>query len=57
VGNPYVHAILVDITSRNAGTVHTRTFASAFYNMCVQASSIVGANVSPSTFLAFHRRI
>jgi len=45
VGNPYVHAILVAITSRNAGTVRTRTVASAFYNMCVQASSIIGSNI------------
>ena len=33
VGYPYVHAILVAITSRNAGTVRTRTVASAIYNM------------------------
>jgi Major Facilitator Superfamily len=46
VGSPYVHAILVAITSRNAGTVRTRTVASALYNMCVQASSIIGQNVS-----------
>lgn len=46
VGHPYVHAILVAITSRNAGTVRTRTVASAFYNMCVQASSIIATNVS-----------
>jgi hypothetical protein len=49
VGSPYVHAILVAITSRNAGTVRTRTVASAMYNMCVQASSVIGTNVSPST--------
>jgi len=45
VGHPYVHAILVAITSRNAGTVRTRTVASAFYNMCVQASSIISSNI------------
>lgn len=57
VGNPYVHAILVAITSRNAGTVRTRTVASAFYNMCVQASSIIGSNVSfyPLLTDAYHR--
>jgi hypothetical protein len=49
VGSPYVHAILVAITSRNAGTVRTRTVASAFYNMCVQASSVIGTNVSHHT--------
>ena len=45
-GQPYVHAIIVAITSRNAGTVRTRTVASALYNMTVQASNIIGANVS-----------
>jgi hypothetical protein len=51
VGHPYAHAIIVAITSRNAGTVRTRTVASAFYNMCVQASSIVAQNVSFSPTL------
>ena len=46
VGHPYAHAVIVAITSRNAGTVRTRTVASAFYNMCVQAGSIIGSNVS-----------
>ena len=32
-GMPYVHAIYVAITSRNAGSVRTRTIASALYNM------------------------
>ena len=43
---PYCHAILVAICSRNAGTVRTRTVASALYNMMVQTSNIYGANVS-----------
>ena len=46
VGHPYVHAIIVAITSRNAGSVRTRTVASAIYNMTVQASSVIGSNVS-----------
>ena len=50
VGNPYIHAILVAITSRNAGSVRTRTVASALYNMCVQASSVIGSNVRASRF-------
>ena len=50
VGSPYVHAILVAITSRNAGSVRTRTVASALYNMCVQASSVIGSNVRASSF-------
>jgi len=46
IGMPYVHAILVAITSRNAGTVRTRTVATALYNMMVQVSNIIGNNVS-----------
>lgn len=42
---PYFHAVLVAVTSRNAGSVRTRTVASAIYNMCVQASNIIGNNV------------
>lgn len=45
VGHPYIHAILVAITSRNAGSVRTRTVASALYNMCVQASNVFASNV------------
>ncbi|KAF2760494.1 MFS general substrate transporter [Pseudovirgaria hyperparasitica] len=45
VGHPYIHAILVSLTSRNAGAVRTRTFAAALYNMAVQASNIVGQNI------------
>ena len=51
VGIPYVHAIIVAITSRNAGSVRTRTVASALYNMCVQASSVIGSNVRASSFM------
>ena len=32
-GMPYFHAVFVAITSRNAGSVRTRTVASAIYNM------------------------
>lgn len=42
---PYVHAILVAITSRNAGSVRTRTVASALYNMFVQGANIIGNNI------------
>ena len=42
---PYFHPIIVAITSRNAGTVRTRTVASALYNMMVQTSNIIGINV------------
>ncbi|OGM43664.1 transporter [Aspergillus bombycis] len=45
IGAPYVHAIVVAMTSRNAGTVRTRTVASAVYNMMVQTSSIISNNI------------
>lgn len=48
-GHPYAHAVIVALTSRNAGSVRTRTVASAFYNMCVQTGSIISSNVSPLT--------
>ena len=43
--SPYFHAVLVAITSRNAGSVRTRTVASAIYNMSVQASNIIGTQI------------
>lgn len=46
IGAPYVHAVVVAMTSRNAGSVSTRTVASAIYNMMVQVSNIIGNNVS-----------
>jgi hypothetical protein len=46
VGAPSIHPVLVALTSRNAGSVRTRTVASALYNMSVQLSSIASANVS-----------
>ncbi|KAJ4368812.1 hypothetical protein N0V83_005894 [Neocucurbitaria cava] len=56
VGHPYVHAILVAICSRNAGTVRTRTVASAMYNMCVQASSIISQNIYRDDDKPLYRR-
>ncbi|KAF2190867.1 MFS general substrate transporter [Zopfia rhizophila CBS 207.26] len=56
VGHPYMHAILVAITSRNAGTVRTRTVASALYNMCVQASSIISQNIYRDDDKPLYRR-
>ncbi|KAG6359835.1 hypothetical protein INS49_010888 [Diaporthe citri] len=45
VASPYIHAIIVGITSRNAGSVRTRTVGSALYNMTVQAGSIISSNI------------
>ncbi|KAF3052732.1 hypothetical protein E8E11_010292 [Didymella keratinophila] len=56
VGHPYVHAILVAITSRNAGTVRTRTVASAIYNMTVQAASIIAQNIYREDDKPLYRR-
>jgi hypothetical protein len=56
VGHPYVHAILVAISSRNAGTVRTRTVASALYNMCVQASNIISQNIYRNDDKPLYRR-
>lgn len=45
VGFPYVHAILVALTSRNAGSVRTRTVGSSLYNMAVQTSSVISSQI------------
>ena len=45
VGYPYIHAILVALTSRNAGSVRTRTVGSSLYNMSVQMSSIFSSQI------------
>ena len=53
---PYAHAIIVAITSRNAGSVRTRTVASALYNMAVQMSNIIGSNIYRTPDKPLYRR-
>lgn len=45
IGYPYAHAVLVALTSRNSGTVRTRTLASSLYNMSVQASNVFSSQI------------
>lgn len=42
---PYCHAILVAWTSKNSGSVRTRSVSAAVYNMTVQAGSVIAANI------------
>lgn len=42
---PYIHPVIVAVTSRNGGSVRTRAVATALYNMFVQASNIYAANI------------
>ncbi|ODV86306.1 hypothetical protein CANARDRAFT_197159 [[Candida] arabinofermentans NRRL YB-2248] len=45
LGNPYIHAMMVSICSRNAQSIKTRTVSASIYNMFVQAGSIIASNV------------
>ncbi|KAL4956468.1 MFS general substrate transporter [Aspergillus filifer] len=56
IGFPYIHSINVSLTSRNAGTVRTRTVGSAVYNMICQASSIISSNIYREDDKPYYRR-
>lgn len=45
VGYPYCHAVFVALTSRNSGSVRTRTVGSSLYNMSVQMSNIFSSQI------------
>lgn len=45
VGFPYPHAVIVALTSRNAGSVETRTVGSSLYNMAVQAANVFASQI------------
>ncbi|KAI9744912.1 MAG: hypothetical protein M1818_001838 [Claussenomyces sp. TS43310] len=46
----------VALTSRNAGSVRTRTIGSAIYNMTVQASNIISSNIYRDNDKPLYRR-
>lgn len=42
---PYTHAIIVAWTSRNSGSVRTRSVSAALYNMMVQCGNVIAFNI------------
>ncbi|CAO1624228.1 unnamed protein product [Parajaminaea phylloscopi] len=53
---PYVHPAQVAWVARNSGSVRARTISAALYNMCVQISSIIGANVYQPSDKPYYRK-
>ncbi|KAL9608115.1 MAG: hypothetical protein Q9167_007039, partial [Letrouitia subvulpina] len=56
VGYPYAHAMLVAVTSRNSGSVRTRTVGSSLYNMAVQTSNIISSQIYRNDDKPLYRR-
>ncbi|KAJ3052872.1 hypothetical protein HK097_005493 [Rhizophlyctis rosea] len=56
IAHPNCHAVVVAWTSRNAGSVRTRTIASALYNMAVQIGGIAGSNIYREDDKPFYHR-
>jgi len=56
LGYPYVHTVQVSWCSRLSGSIRTRTVSASLYNMVVQLSAIIGANVyQPSDAPRYHK--
>ena len=53
---PYSHPIQVGWASRNAGAVASRTVSASLYNMFVQLSSVVSANIYRKDDAPMYRR-
>lgn len=56
IGYPYAHAVMVALTSRNAGHVRTRTVGSSLYNMAVQASNVFSTQIYRNDDKPFYYR-
>lgn len=56
-GMPYFHAVFVAITSRNAGSVRTRTVASAIYNMWYVFACVHRCSEIRLTILAAYKQV
>jgi len=55
-GYPYVHPIQVAWASRNSSSVRTRTISASVYNMFVQLSAIISANIYRSDDAPLYKR-
>ncbi|RFU28872.1 hypothetical protein B7463_g7465, partial [Scytalidium lignicola] len=53
---PYVQGILVGWTSRNSGSVRTRSMSAALFNMCIQLGNIISSNIYVSSDAPLYHR-